>query len=189
MRSTFIRGLLLLLPMAVAVIVLAKLFQFGRSIAEPVADRFLAPGPYAWIFVDLGSTIVLILICLLLGKLAGKGRETQRFNVFDNLLADYFPRYTVLKSFMQGGNSGSQEVGLPDPVVYRTDDGARIAFEIERTGDLVTVYVPDAPNIWSGEVVFAAKERILQLDMSAVEAATFMRQLGRGAQARLPEEL
>ena len=58
----------------------------------------------------------------------------------------------------------------------------RSVFEIERTpaGDVV-VYLPGAPNPWSGTVVFVEQSRVEKLDMSVADAIRSIQALGRGS--------
>ena len=116
-------------------------------------------------------------------------KKITRFNVLDNILVDFFPRYTVLKTFMGKSENGSDDIILPTPVMFEQDGALKMAFEIEKGDRLTTIYVPDAPNIWSGEVLFVPTEKLSSIEVSAIEAATLMRRLGSGAQAKLSPDL
>ena len=43
------------------------------------------------------------------------------------------------------------------------------------------VYLPGAPNPWSGSVVYVTADRVERLDMSVSEAVKNIRTLGRGS--------
>ena len=176
------------MPLAVVLIVVVKLFQLGRAIMTPVAAFFSIEGQYAWVFLDVISAVFLVAVCLLLGRLSQTEGKLFRFNALDDFLVDYFPRYSVLRSFLRDTGGSAKEVVLPDPVLYRSGDTAQLSFEIERKGDLVTLYVPDAPSVYSGAVVIAKSEQVLPLQATASETAGLVRDLGRGMLARLPEK-
>ena len=45
------------------------------------------------------------------------------------------------------------------------------------------MYLPGAPNPWSGSVVFVSAERVTKLALSVTEALKMLRTLGRGSEA------
>jgi len=56
------------------------------------------------------------------------------------------------------------------------------SFEIERTAEgNVVVYLPGAPNPWSGTVVYLEPGRVEKLDMSVADAVKSIQALGRGS--------
>ena len=60
-----------------------------------------------------------------------------------------------------------------------------MAFEIERvesTGN-VAVYLPGAPNPWSGAVVYVEPDRVQKLEITVSEAVKNIKQLGKGTTA------
>jgi uncharacterized membrane protein len=73
------------------------------------------------------------------------------------------------------------------PVLVTFDDHARIGFEIERTagGDMATIYLPGAPDPWTGHVVQVRAERIKLLGLNFHEAVALCEQMGRGMSGRL----
>jgi uncharacterized membrane protein len=72
------------------------------------------------------------------------------------------------------------------PVLARFDDFCQLAFETGRTPG-GTVYLPGAPNPWSGCLVFVDAERVRKLPASATEALKVIRALGRGSEALAAE--
>ena len=67
------------------------------------------------------------------------------------------------------------------PVLARMDDASQLAFEVERLEDgRVVVYVPGAPDPWSGGILVMTEDRIEPLPISMVAAVQNLRALGRG---------
>ena len=67
----------------------------------------------------------------------------------------------------------------------------QIALEVERIeGRYVTVFIPGAPNPWSGDVLIFAEDRIKPLDIPLAAAVKSLRLIGKGAgklaQSHLP---
>ena len=68
------------------------------------------------------------------------------------------------------------------PVLARFDDRWQIAFEVERIiGGKVSVFVPGAPDPWSGSVCIMTDDRISRLDSDPLATLDVLKQLGKGA--------
>ena len=86
-------------------------------------------------------------------------------------------------SFVDAENAAEDLI----PVIARFDDNAQLAFEIERTsGGNVVLYLPGAPNPWSGSVIYMPTARVEHLNMKTHEAIKLIRVLGKGS-ARIAE--
>ncbi len=76
------------------------------------------------------------------------------------------------------GQSGSETLKR---VLAKFDDASQVAFEIERNPDgRVVVYVPGAPDPWSGAVFVMTADRVEPLEASLPAAVKNIRTLGRG---------
>ena len=51
----------------------------------------------------------------------------------------------------------------------------------ESRGGNVVVFLPGAPNPWSGSVVYVSEDRVESLDMAPIDAVKNIRVLGRGS--------
>lgn len=189
MARSLLAGILLLLPIAVVFIVLARIFQLSRGVAAPVLARLPLETPNAWIVVDGTAAVILLLVCFLLGKLSQNKRLRERFGAIDNLLVDYFPRYTILKSFIHEDASGESQIDLPKPVAVTTEGVIQVGLEIERNDTFVVVYIPEAPSVWSGSYIVVPIETVQPLDISARDITRLSRNLGRGSLEILPTDL
>jgi len=80
--------------------------------------------------------------------------------------------------------------GQPRPAVSgrREDETCpwQIAFEVERIpGGVVTVYVPGAPDPWSGSVCFMTEDRIQAIDPAMPRVLKTLNDLGKGSNEQL----
>ena len=67
------------------------------------------------------------------------------------------------------------------PVVVRFDDSWQLAYEIEAVDERRhTVFLPGAPDAWSGSVCVVDAERITRLDTSVKSVGNAMGKLGKG---------
>lgn len=71
-------------------------------------------------------------------------------------------------------------------ILVPTDAGWQFAFLIEQINENnFTVFVPDAPNPWSGSVVFVEKKDIREIGITQKEALACIRKLGYGSKELL----
>ncbi|MCP4259958.1 MAG: hypothetical protein GY774_20955 [Planctomycetes bacterium] len=92
------------------------------------------------------------------------------------------PGYTFIKGFTDSMVSSDKFAEDFIPVIARFDDNAQLGFEVDRTehGN-VAVYLPGAPNPWSGSVVYVREDQVDRLNITVSEAIKNIRQLGRGS--------
>lgn len=92
-----------------------------------------------------------------------------------------FPGYAFIKGFAENLRQAEELAGSFVPVLVRFDDYVQIAFETHRDSEgKVAVYLPGAPNPWSGTVVYVSLERVEPLAMTLTEALRNIRTLGKG---------
>ena len=66
----------------------------------------------------------------------------------------------------------------------------QIALEIERIeGGKVALFLPGAPDPWSGSICIAEEDRVTPLDLPVASVAKIAKRLGRGASEALRDRL
>ncbi len=67
-------------------------------------------------------------------------------------------------------------------VLARIEEAWQIGFLMESLADgCHAIFVPNAPNAWSGSIYLMTEERFKRIDMSCTEAMRCLRRLGVGA--------
>jgi uncharacterized membrane protein len=75
-------------------------------------------------------------------------------------------------------------------VFVRLDDQAQIAFEVERLPDgRAIVFLPGAPDAWSGSAVVVDADRVTPLDFEMRQVVRLAKNLGKGTAAALGQEV
>ena len=73
-----------------------------------------------------------------------------------------------------------------EPVLARFDDSWQIALEVERIpGGVVTIYLPGAPDPWSGSVCFVTEDRIQPLELTLPPVLRILKGIGKGSNEHL----
>ena len=100
----------------------------------------------------------------------------------DRSLLNFIPGYAFIKGFADNLRQTEEISASFVPIMVRFDDYIQMAFETERLPNgKVAVYLPGAPNPWSGSVVFVSNDRIKPLSISLADALRNIRTLGKGS--------
>ena len=180
-RTTALGGLLFIVPIVVLIVIIVKAFEIAKSLTTPMA-KALPFNPAADIAIaTVLAVAVLVLICFLAGLLAKNRIAKKSVSYLENNVLSKFPPYIFIKDMSQSIIGLEKAKGLK-PVLAKFDDAWQIALEIERIeGGYVTVFIPGAPNPWSGDVMIFSEDRIKPLDVPLATAVQSLRQIGKGA--------
>ena len=180
-KTTALGGVVFLVPLVVAGVLVAKALLGLRQLAAPFAGIVPTDTSLGVLLVDLCLFGLLLLICFLAGLAAKSsiGRGIGEW-VEQNLL-NAIPGYGFVKGVTESVAKSESTSSSFKPVLARFDDNAVLGFEVERgpKGGVV-VYLPGAPNLWSGSIAHVDAERVQALDISMTEAVRLIQQLGRG---------
>lgn len=183
--TTLIGGVVFLLPLIVVLYVLGQ----GLTLAARAVDPLVALLPRQDIggvaLASVAALALLLALCFGAGLLARAAVGRAFAERFEARLQTLYPRYSVIKAMSQGLH-GALGQRVLQPVMARFDDHELIAFDIEHLDDgRVVLYLPGAPDAWSGSVVLVAAERVQPLAIDAAELAKSLQGLGRGTAALL----
>ena len=153
-----------------------------------LGPRLGITGPLGGVLLDVAAIAVVLLVCLLAGLVARRATAQRLRNKVDQILLGSFPGYAFVKGLAENIQQGQELSTSFVPVLVRFDDFWQVAFETDRSpGGIVALYLPGAPNPWSGSVVFVVAERVRKLQVPVTEALKMIRALGRGSDALTAE--
>ena len=188
-KTTVLGGLLFLFPIVFIVAIIGKALEVTNKLSAPLAGLLPIDSISGLAVVKLLALVILVLICFLAGLaartvLAGKFVKSLETNVLGKI-----PAYTLLKSKAESVLR-PEDMGGMCPVLGRFDDSWQLAFEIERmAGGRVVIFLPGAPDPWSGSVCVLTEDRITPLDLTVKSAADIMKRLGKGSAGGLRDSL
>ena len=186
-KTTLMGGVLFLIPLMLILLLLGKAFGLMVRIAQPIADAIGVKSVGGIASVNLLALILLFLVCFLAGLASRSLWGRRLFQSVDSKLMLFIPGYLFLKGMISGFSDDGEGSPLI-PVLVKLDDSTQIGFEVERNEQgIVTVYLPGAPNPWSGTIVLMISERIEPLDVTIPQVSKHIRRLGRGL--TLPDNL
>ena len=178
--TTLIGGVVFLLPLVVVLLVLGQGLALTTRVAKPLTDMLPDKSVGGIALASIAAVALLLLLCFGAGVLARAAIGRTLTDKFEGRLQTIYPRYAVIKAMSQGLH-GALGQRVLKPVLATFDDHQLIAFDIERLDDgRAVLYLPGAPDAWSGSVVLVAAERIEPLDIDSAVLAKAMQRLGQG---------
>jgi uncharacterized membrane protein len=183
--TTLIGGLVFLLPLLVVLYLLGQGVTLAVRAVQPVLPLLPFQNVGGIALAGVAALALVLILCFGAGLLARAAVGRAFSERFENQLQTLYPRYTVIKAMSQGLH-GALGQHVLKPVLASFDDHQMIAFEMERLNDgRAVLYLPGAPDTWSGSVVLMAAERVLPLDIDVTELAKAQQALGSGTAALL----
>jgi len=184
LKTRIVSGAIFLIPLFLAAWVLVKVFGLMRELAVGVSSAVGIELPMGGVLLNVVAVALVASICLFAGRIAERAAAQRLRNRLDGFLLGAFPGYAFVKGLAENIQQNEAAASSFIPVLLTTGDGTQVAFETDRIeGGAVAVYVPGAPNPWSGSVLFVNPDQVKKLSVSAPEALKILRTLGRGSEA------
>lgn len=185
LKTTLIGGVVFLLPLIVVLVVLGQAMALVSKLAVPLAAHFPERAIGGVAVATLVALALVLAICYGAGLLARAAFARALSERFEDRLHALYPRYTVVKAMTQGLGAQADDKALKT-VLATFDDHQLLAMEVERLGDgRVVLFLPGAPDPWSGSVVLVEPQRVQPLDADIAALNRSLKRLGRGSAAVL----
>jgi len=175
--STVVGGVLVLLPIYLAVLVVLKGMRSVVGLVRPIAA--LLPD---WLPAENLLTLLVVLIaCFLVGAAVrtrgGRAlRERMEKSFFDRL-----PGYALFRSLTQR-LAGKSDENVWQPALAEIEDALVPAFIVEELDDgRFTVFVPSVPTPFAGAVYILNRERVHLIDIPFSQALKAVSRWGSGS--------
>lgn len=188
--TTAIGGVVFLLPLVVVGALLAEGWQIALWIASAIrVPEWLEPAlptsyGVAALEVLIGVAAV-VAICFLCGVLATRQMGQWFTSKAEGYLTFFFPRYVVFKEQLASNLGGERAGGQLKPVRVRVGPFDQFGMEVERdtteghpAGEVV-VYLPSAPDPWSGRVVIVPADDVTPIEADPGDFLAIFEKLGR----------
>lgn len=183
-RTTLTGAILFLLPLIVLIVVIGKAYRIAMGITVPLAGLIPVESVRGIVVARFLAAGAIVLFCFLAGLAWRLGPARGVIEWLERSLLSNLPGYGFFKGICE--SLVGFEERHPYPVVLaRIEEAWQIGFLMESLPDgSHAVFVPGAPNAWSGDIYFMTEDRFKRVDMPRAEALRCLRRLGIGA-ARL----
>ena len=189
LKTTMVGGILFLVPIIIFIAVIGKALELTKKLAAPLSVLIPLDSIGNIAMVNLLALIIVLLICFLAGLAAKSTLARKSIGNLESRVLSKIPVYGLLKSKIDAIVQPEKAEGMK-PVLARFDDSWQIAFEVERIqGGVVGIYLPGAPDPWSGSVCFVTEDRIQPLELTLLPVLRTLKSLGKGSNDQLREYL
>ena len=176
--KAFVTGLLILVPVYLAVLLLLKAMQSLVGFVRPFA--MLLP---EWLPAEHVLSLLLVLIvCFLIGVAVRTPAGRVIRERIEKSLFERIPGYALFRSLTQRMAGKNDEENVWKPALAEIEEALVPSFIIEELEDgRFTVFVPSVPTPFAGAVYILTPERVHPLDVPFTEALKSVSRWGSGS--------
>jgi uncharacterized membrane protein len=176
-KTTLIGGLLVILPIYVAVLLLAKAAQALLGLLGPVTSQI----PAGTEFRGIIAILLLVVACFVVGLVVRTGPGLRAKNAFEQAVLEKLPGYSFIRGFAKRLTGRSEEQTL-QPALVEIEDALVPALIVEALEDgSYTVLVPSAPTPMAGSIYILPRGRVHPVDIPLARAVGVFSKWGTGA--------
>jgi uncharacterized membrane protein len=178
-KTTLIGGLLVVLPIYLSILLLAKTLAGVLALLAPVT----AAVPAGREFPQVTAILIVLVVCLMAGLVVRTRVGLRAKNAFERSVLEKIPGYTMVRGFARSV-SGDETASAFRPALVELEDALSPAFIIEELEDgRYTVLVPSVPTPAAGALFILPRERVHPVDVSFTHAVKVVSKWGVGAGA------
>ena len=176
-KTTLIGGILVVLPIYLAILLLAKTFVGLLALIAPVTEHL----PATLELRQLIAIAVVLAVCFAAGLVVRTGPGLWAKNKVERHLLERIPGYTLLRG-LAGRVAGKTQDETFTPALVRFDDGLMPAFVVEELPDgRYAIFVPSVPTPAAGSLYIMDRERVQLLDVPFTKAVGVISKWGAGS--------
>jgi uncharacterized membrane protein len=176
-KTTLIGGLLIILPVYVSLLLLAKAIGGLLALVKPITATL----PTAVEFRQTLAIVVLALICFIAGLIARTRPGLRAKNAVEQAVLEKLPGYTLLRG-LAGRITGQTNETTFAPCLAEIEDALVPSLIIEELEDgSYTVLVPSVPTPMAGALYILPRERVHPVDVPFTTALKVFTKWGAGA--------
>jgi len=176
-KTTLIGGVLVVLPIYIAVLLLAKTVGGLLALLAPVTEHI----PAAVEFRRLVAILLIVMICFVVGLVVRTGPGLRAKNAFENAILEKLPGYTFMRGVARRLTGSAEEQAL-QPALVEIEEALVPALIVEELADgSYTVLVPSAPTPMAGSIYILSRDRVHPVNIPFTKAIGVFSKWGTGA--------
>jgi uncharacterized membrane protein len=176
-KTTLIGGFLIIVPVYVSLLLLAKVVLGLLAVVKPVAARL----PAAVQFREILAILLLAGACFIAGLIVRTGPGRRAKNACEGALLEKLPAYALVRG-LAGRLIGQADDASFAPALAEIEEALVPAFIVEKLADgSYTVLVPSAPTPMAGALYILPPERVHPVDIPFTTALKVFTKWGAGA--------
>jgi uncharacterized membrane protein len=179
--SALLRGLLVVIPIYLAVLLMLKAMNSLLNIVKPVTKLIPVPD---WLPTgQILSVLLILLFCFVVGLLVGTRMGKSTKEKLEKRVLCKIPGYTTVRN-LTNRMLGESRDKTWKPALAEIEEALVPAFIIEELDDgRFTVFVPSIPTPLAGAVYILGPDRVHPVNVPFTQAIRVVSQWGAGAKA------
>ncbi|MBK9287492.1 MAG: hypothetical protein IPN38_07365 [Flavobacteriales bacterium] len=180
LRADLVSGLLLLLPLTVALFILKRMWRGIHAPVRGLAEKLGVEGVLKVNGLMLLSILVLVLMLVLVGRLVRGRGEGKLRKWAETKVLTHMPGYSYARIILEA-KLGLSEPPSIRPALLQVGEGWQPVFYVEPLTDgWCVVYQPSVPLGASGGVLIVEAVKVQVLDGSVERLDHALRRYGKG---------
>lgn len=180
-KTTIIGGLLVLLPIGLLVLMVAKAISGAMAVVSPIAAQL----PTGTRFANLIGLALIIAACFAAGLILRTVLGQRIKTLLERRVLERLPGYSLLRSLTR--RVAGEEEGQKFAVAFAVIEDALVpAFIVEEHADgRYTVFVPSVPTPGVGALYILPRGRVNLVDVPFTKAVACISRWGEGSRELL----
>jgi uncharacterized membrane protein len=176
-KTTLIGGLLVVLPIYLSILLLAKTLSGVLALMSPVTAAI----PAAAQFRQVIAILIVLAVCLVAGIVVRTGPGRWAKIALERSVLERIPGYTLVRGLAER-LGGDDRGGAFQPALVELEDALAPAFIIEELNDgRYTVLIPSVPTPAAGSLFIMPRARVHPIDVPFTQAVKVISKWGTGA--------
>ena len=176
-KTTLIGGLLVVLPIYVSILLLAKTLAGIIALLSPVTAAI----PAGVQFRQVIAILIVLAVCLAAGIVVRTGPGLRAKIALERSVLTKIPGYALVRG-LAARVSGDEREGSFRPALVELEDALAPGFIIEELDDgRYTVLIPSVPTPAAGALFIMARERVHPVEVPFTQAVKVISKWGAGA--------
>lgn len=182
-KTNIVYGLIVIVPVAVIVMLIAKLVEVLQKIATSL-ELESALGAGAAVVV---AFLLLLLVCYGLGAVVRTKVGSWSFAKLESIILQRVPGYDLIGNILKG--FAKDKAAYPPVMVQLHGPGSAVFGLVmeEHENGVMTVFLPSAPALTVGSLHVVDRDRVTFLEASTVDVVNCISQWGVGSEKALGE--
>jgi uncharacterized membrane protein len=176
-RTNVIYGVLVLVPAAIIVLLLAKIVEVLEAIGEPLNLQ----STLSVVLAIILAFLLLLLLCFILGAFVRTRIGSWSLERFEHKVLKQIPGYEIISNMLKG--FAEKKTAYRGALVQLYGSGtAVLGFVMEENeNDSMTVFVPAVPTMTVGSLHVVDRERVTILEAGSMDVTNCISQWGIGS--------
>jgi uncharacterized membrane protein len=183
LKTTFLGGFLVVLPIIVLIFVLNWFFDFLTTNISPITKLLVQTARLSEIIAAIIAIVFMLLLFFVVGLIVQTRFGKFFFEIFEERLLRRIPIYRIIKETVIQLFGGEKMIFKGVAVIrpFHNDTMITAFITDESHNDYVTVFVPSAPAPTGGYIYHIKKEYVTKIDYPVEQAMKTVLSLGAGS--------